>query len=189
MASSSPERHDRGTMARTAVGFSVHTGWAAMVAVGGVRKPEVLARQRVALVAGNRFVYHAAMDIELAAAARQIAAAAKEAERSAFQAIDLVRAEHAVGRCAIVASPSSPPDELAAIVRAHPLIHTAEGALYRDAILAAASRHRLQVELFPPKTLSADAAELAEAGRGIGPPWGKDQKLAALAAWRMLRAG
>jgi hypothetical protein len=99
-----------------------------------------------------------------------------------------LRAEHAVGRCAIVASAGSPPDELAAIVRAHPLIHTAEGALYRDAILAAASRHRLPVELFPPRTLAADAAEMAEAGRGIGPPWGKDQKLAALAAWRMLRA-
>jgi hypothetical protein len=174
-------------MARVAVGFSVHTGWAAMVAIGGGRKPEVLMRERLALVAGNRFVYHAAAEMELRAAARLVAAAAKEAQENAFDAIDQLRKNHALDGCAVVAGPAAPPDDLAAIVRAHPMIHTAEGALYRDAILAAAARHRLAAELFPPKTLPADAAEVADAGRGIGPPWGKDQKLAALAAWRMLR--
>jgi hypothetical protein len=127
------------------------------------------------------------VDIELEVATRLIAAAAREAERSAFIAIEEAKAQHAVSRCAVVASVASPPDELAAIVRAHPLLHTAEGALYRDATLAAAGRHRLPAELFPPRTLAADVGDIAEAGRGIGPPWGKDQELAALAAWRMLR--
>lgn len=174
-------------MARVAVGFSVHTGWAVMVAIGGPRKPEVLLRERVTLVAGVRFVYHAAVDMELRAAARLVAAAVKEAQESAFEAIAGLRKQHTLDGCAVVAGPAVPPDDLAAIVRAHPMIHTAEGALYRDAILAAAARHRLAAEVFPPKTLPADAAEVADAGRGIGPPWGKDQRLAALAAWRMLR--
>jgi len=174
-------------MARVAVGFSVHTGWAAMVVVGGTRTPEVVTRERVALVAGVRFVYHAAVEMDLRAAARAVAAAAKEAQESAFAAIDELRKQHSVGGCAVVAGPATPPDDIAAIVRAHPMIHTAEGALYRDAIVAAAARLRLPVELFPPKTLPADGAEVADAGRGIGPPWGKDQRLAALAAWRMLR--
>ena len=176
-----------GNMARVAVGFSVHTGWAAMVAIGGARKPEVLLRERLTLVTCERFVYHAAVDMELRAAARLVATAAKQAQESAFEAIDRLRKDHSVDGCAVVAGPAVPPDDLAAIVRAHPMIHTAEGALYRDAILAAAARHRLAAEVFPPKTLPADAAEMADAGRGIGPPWGKDQRLAGLAAWRMLR--
>jgi hypothetical protein len=174
-------------MSHVALGFSVHTGWAAMVAVGGARKPRILLRERLALVAGVRFVYHAAVEMDLGAAARAIDAAAKEAEESAFAAIARLRKEHSLDRCAVVAGPAIPPGDLAAIVRAHPMIHTAEGALFRDAILAAAARHRLAAELFPPRTLPADAGEVADAGRGIGPPWGKDQRLAALAAWRMLR--
>src|SRR4051812_41051027 len=126
-------------MARVALGFSVHTGWAVMVAIGGARKPEVLLRERVALVGGVRFVYHAAGDMDLKAAARAIAAAAKESEQTAFEAIDKLRKEFSLSGCAVVAGPAIPPGELADIVRAHPMIHTAEGALYRDAILAAAA--------------------------------------------------
>jgi hypothetical protein len=49
--------------ARAAIGFSVHTGWAAAVAVGGpAEAPEVLARARLELLREEdgvvRFVFH-----------------------------------------------------------------------------------------------------------------------------------
>ncbi|MFL5249282.1 MAG: hypothetical protein ACJ79V_15805, partial [Myxococcales bacterium] len=64
------------------------------------------------------------------------------------------------------------------ILAAHPRIHTAEGCFYRDVFREACP---VRVLLVPPSSL--DAATIGKIAR---PPWGRDQKLAALAAWAVL---
>src|SRR5262249_6175684 len=57
-----------GAMKRAGVGFREHTGWAAMVALGGrVHAPVVVARRRYELCEDDlpRAVYHAARPLDL----------------------------------------------------------------------------------------------------------------------------
>jgi len=105
-----------------------------------------------------------------------------------------------VTSCAVVAKDGAMPASLEQITAAHPRIHTAEGCFYRDALLAAAQALGLVARVLPPKELESAAATvmglgraqvpglLTDAGRIVGRPWGKDQKMAALAAWIMLGA-
>src|SRR5207248_5057360 len=62
-------------MKRAGIGFREHTGWAAMVALGGgVTAPVVLARNRYELSEGDlpRAVYHAARQLDLENAGRLV---------------------------------------------------------------------------------------------------------------------
>jgi hypothetical protein len=68
--------------------------------------------------------------------------------------------------------------ELAAILRAHTLIHLAEGELYRRAIVAAAEDEGWRVAT-PARPSLPDLPK-------PGPPWGKDQRAAAARAWSAL---
>ena len=82
----------------------------------------------------------------------------------------------------------------------HPLLHTAEGRLFRDALVQASKHCRLpafgvkEKEIYARGTaelgLPADdlKARLTEMGLGIGPPWTQDEKLSALVAWLALAA-
>ena len=70
--------------------------------------------------------------------------------------------------------------ELEQVLASHPRLHTAEGCLYRDVFRDAC---KVPAQIVPPASL--DASKL---GKLAGPPWGKDQKLAALAAWKVLKA-
>jgi hypothetical protein len=100
--------------------------------------------------------------------------------------------------CAIVANRAPMPAELDEIVGAHPRIHTAEGLFYRDALCSGARALGLTPIVIAPRELDAHAAKtigvrpseiarlLIAAGRAVGRPWAKDQKMAALAAWSIL---
>ncbi len=184
-------------MAGAALGFSVHTGWAAAVVVAGTpRAPRVLARERVELASRDRFVYHAAAEIELARAEELVARAGASAAARAADAIRRLSGEHGVRACAVVASGAPAPgiDPLATILRSHALIHAAEGRLYRDALLAGAEQAGVAATAFAARALAeiaagalgADARLVDAAGKALGPPWGKDQRTAALAAWVVL---
>ncbi len=88
-------------------------------------------------------------------------------------------------------------DEILAV---HFRMHKAEGELFREALSRAVEACGLELARIPEKrldehaarTLRAPAARLvetaAELGRSVGPPWGRDQKEAALAAWAALRS-
>jgi len=90
------------------------------------------------------------------------------------------------------------PPSLARILPSHSLLHAAEGELFRDAVVAAAESHQITVLRPPPGDLVVRAAQklghseqmvvttLAEMGRRLGPPWRRDEKDAALAAWLSL---
>jgi hypothetical protein len=88
---------------------------------------------------------------------------------------------------------------LAGILASHPLLHTAEGEMFRDALRRGAERCGLRVCAVRQRDAYDHAAEMlgmkaagvrdriAALGREVGPPWSEDQKLAAVAAWVFLR--
>jgi hypothetical protein len=73
-------------------------------------------------------------------------------------------------------------------------MHKAEGVLFRDSLARAATACGLKLLLVPEKELDEYAERvlaismnslrktIASLGKSVGPPWGKDQKDAALAA-------
>jgi hypothetical protein len=191
---------------KAALGFSVHTGWAACVIAGGsVREPRLLARERVEILGdADRFVFHAAAEMSPADGRRSVARCEKIANERAGaalgQLLDRARAAGlAVRACAIVAKDGAmaPFEE---IVAAHPRIHTGEGRFYRDVLRSACEARGLAARVIPPAqveaaagramrtTPAALAAELAAVARAVGRPWARDQRLAALAAWTVLLA-
>ncbi len=87
--------------------------------------------------------------------------------------------------------------ELKSILASHALIHTAEGAFYREAIAAACAARRIAVHRVRERELDGECEVLAvslaaarqrfaQFGRQLGAPWTQDEKLSALGAWLTL---
>lgn len=182
------------------------TGWAVLVTVGGGDDdgPVVVDRRRAELVEGpGRFVYHLAAELppaEAEAVASEAGAAAAAAAATALA--DVVRAaeaaDHRLARAVVVGPPGNGVGPVAEAVRTHTTIHTAEGELYRSAVRAACRASGLVVDHVPARELAdraaltlgrppeAVAATVARLGRELGPPWRRQHKDAALAAWMSL---
>src|SRR3981189_31278 len=137
-------------MKQAAVGFRVHSGWAAMVAVS-VEKgaPVVLARQRVHLVETFTYEfrqpYHTAEKMLEGQAREFIVRMQAEARRLAYGAIRELQSrtqEQGVKltRCGLLLASGRPLPALEKILASHALIHTADGELFREAILHASNR-------------------------------------------------
>ena len=178
---------------QTALGFRAHSGWAAMVAVAGtVDKPRVLDRSRIVIadaeLSGSRQPYHAAAELPFAEAEVLVRTAIESSRALAREAIgDAIRSlekkGHTITRAAILKGSARPLPDLRRILAAHPLIHTAEGEMFRDALAWAAGQCGLQVTMAKEKELDPDVLRrLDSLGRLIGPPWTQDQKYATLAA-------
>src|SRR4029077_2851592 len=96
---------------------------------------------------------------------------------------------------AILIGSGRPLPPLDVILRSHPLVPTAEGELYRDAVARACESLGLRVVRLPAKELEKRArsalstsesrmrAQLDAAGKASGRPWGAEQRECALAAW------
>jgi hypothetical protein len=79
-------------------------------------------------------------------------------------------------------------------------MHKAEGVLFRDALVHAANECKIKSVEVPEKDIlryvenkqktptSKLSSQLSALGKAAGPPWGKDQKEAALAAMFVLRS-
>jgi hypothetical protein len=193
------------SLVRATLGFSVHTGWAAMIAVAGPPKsPAILDRRRVEMMGDDpvnpRFVYHyAAESLAPSAAERFVGRAVEQSRDNAVTAIEAAIAELRKKNYDIVASGiivGNRPLEakLSDILKGHSLIHTAEGELFRVAIKSASLRLKIPVteirarDLEPraAKVLGIPSAKIKERldaiGRAAGRPWSKDQKTSLLAA-------
>ena len=197
------------TAATAAIGFSPHSGWAAMVVLGGpAAAPSLLARSRVPLIddhdPDSKQPYHAVefLCVEEAtgrldgymAVATGMAQAALRAQFEELKGRDI--SVKAVG---IVDSSSRKQVALPSILASHALIHAADGDHFRNALHAAAEHCSLQVCRIPARSLEAHAGTclrmpldrildiVNKLGREQGPPWGADQKKAALLAWTLLR--
>lgn len=181
-----------------ALGFRTHTGWAAVVVVA--EGWQVLERRRITFEPNvTRFIYHRAAEIPLDDALTLIGDARNQtvsaAKRELGELLASMTLHGTTIRAACVPGGNTRlPESLADILAAHSRIHAAEGSFYRDALAEAAVRQGLGVVRVPERDLWRLAASalgfneqelrdrLVEIGKRLGPPWGEDQKLAALAA-------
>jgi hypothetical protein len=195
-------------MKNAAVGFRVHSGWSALVAVSFEGKePVVLRRGRVELVEGFRREfkqpYHSAEKMPFEEGRELISRVKEEAERLACRALREAQAElEKEGRrlvgCGLLLASGRPLPDLQSILASHALIHTAEGELFREALAAACARCELRVFRVREKQVVGEAARMLRStdaavlkritalGRPLGSPWSQDEKFAALAAWLAL---
>jgi hypothetical protein len=160
-----------------ALGISPHTGWAACVVVGGTPDKPIIVANQVVRYADNaeRFCYHAAAGMDRAAVESWLVDVRRRAVRRARLQLAPLCAQATV--CAIAANDRLL-ESIDYVLAAHPRIHTAEGCFHRDVLREACT---IPVEFVTPSSL--DPAAL---GKITGPPWGRTQKLAALAAWSLL---
>jgi hypothetical protein len=160
------------------MGISVHTGWGACVVVGGsLARPEIVSNDVIDILGDSeRFCFHMAAEMKRAAAENWIADARRKAVANARRALLPLFAKN-VSACAIVAKDGEVGD-LETVLASHPRIHTAEGCFYRDVLLDACT---IPVRVIPPSSLDP-----SKVGKLAAPPWGRDQKLAALAAWAVM---
>ena len=192
-----------------ALGFRAHSGWAALVAIGGpIESPSVIDRRRIELADPKtpRPVqpYHMAREMGLKEAAQYLKRFAHDSKLLAQQAlrdeIDRLReGGYRVVNCGIPTGSGRLPATLEATLASHPAVHTAEGELFREALIRACESLWVPVLSIGERYLLERGAKdfkisvkdlhgrLTELGQSVGPPWGQDQKLAALVAWLALR--
>jgi hypothetical protein len=161
-----------------AIGISVHTGWAACVVVGGaLPSPAIIASEMIDLLDDSeRFCFHMAAQMKRDEAGKWLASVRDKAIANARQAFARLPVQKA-SVCAIVAKDGDA-GSLDRIFASHPRIHTAEGCFYRDVLRETSP---LPVHLVPPAALDP-----GRIGKLAPPPWGRDQKLATLAALRVM---
>jgi hypothetical protein len=192
-------------MKQAAIGFRVHSGWSAMVAVR-VEKgaPTVLHRERVHLVETFTYrfrqPYHTAEKMELADGREFISRVQAAARTFAYRAIHKLQLRleergYQLSRGALLLASGRPLPELERILASHALIHTADGELFRECLLHASARCGLGVVCIKERELLEQAAKalrvpcrrllarVAALGRPFGAPWSQDEKFATLAAW------
>ena len=193
---------------RIALGVAPHSGWAAVVGIAEADgRPEVMVRERIEMADAHdgeaKQPYHAVEDVPVAEARKRLARYAAAAESRAHTAIrrivdGLERDRHRVIGVGILDSAGRKGESLEAVLASHALIHTADGNHFRDAIAAAAARCGLAVSRVRARDLEPQASgavgspvealheTVKQLGRSVGPPWGADQKAAALLAWLLL---
>ena len=184
------------------LGLSAHSGWAALVALGRSKhRFELIDRRRIDLVEEEwaKQPYHAAEELEPSEARIVVERGVKAAHKNAKRAIqtEIKRARgngHEVVGCSVLVGEPMPDWTTDQILAVHFRMHKAEGVLFRQAVAEAARSNGLKVLEVPHKRLSQFAeehlksefrkvaAEVTALGKLAGPPWGKDQKDAALAA-------
>ncbi len=174
---------------------------------GSAAAPELLARSRVQLIDAQdpeaKQPYHAVEFLCVEEATGRLDGYMAVATRLAHEAIrgrseQLNRLGIVLRSVGIVDSSSRKQVSLPAILASHALIHAADGDHFRNALFVAAEQCRLEVCRIPAKSLEAHAAKclrrpvnkilgiVNNLGLGKGPPWGADQKKAALLAWTLL---
>lgn len=197
-------------MKSAALGFRAHSGWTAVVALSVSKgAPRVLARQRLHLV--ETFIYkfrqpyHTGERMPLEKAREFISRVEAEARSLAYRAIrelqqTLQEQGYRLTRCGLVLASGRPLPELSHILASHALIHTADGELFRGALLHASARCSLTSKTAKERELLAEASQtlrlkpndltrrIGELGRPLGAPWSQDEKLATLIAWLALAA-
>jgi hypothetical protein len=197
------------SMKPAALGIRPHSGWGALVVVAGSPGAiEIVDRRKILITApsikGASQPYHFAKarfekDQSLSNAESYLAECAAASEQLAWEALREISGEarrlgKAVARCAILLAAGRSLPALPKILASHPLIHTAEGEFFRQALRRAAERLNMEVTGIRERDLDQRAravfgaaatslrGEIAGLGSSLGPPWTADQKNASLAA-------
>jgi hypothetical protein len=188
-----------------ALGLRAHSGWAAAVTVAGSPiKPIILERGRIETaddrIAGSKQPYHFAKELSGETAETLIRRCRESSTLLATRAVSALVTQvrqngfTLVGAGILLAS-GRPLPPLAAILRSHALIHTAEGEFFRDVLVAASKHCSLEVTKVKERDIWETAAKvfglpiadlqqrIGQLGNSVGPPWRQDEKFASLAAW------
>ncbi|PWT80746.1 MAG: hypothetical protein C5B44_04865 [Acidobacteria bacterium] len=185
-----------------AFGLKAHSGWAALVVLGQQNdKYVVVDRRRIELVESEsqKQPYHAAENLRPEAAREVVRRGIAVAQRMARQEMrEAIRRErdrkNEVAGCGVLVSDPMPDWSVEEILAVHFRMHKAEGVLFRDVLVRAANSCELRLVAIPEKQLIDHAitklatsqrdllTQLSTLGKSVGPPWGKDQKEATLAA-------
>jgi hypothetical protein len=185
----------------------MHSGWGVLVAISGVANAiELIDRRRIEItdskVPGARQPYHYAASAEfvgLAEKEKYLADCAAVSEGLTIAAVEELMREletrqyRIVGSAVLLAS-GRPLPAISQILVSHPLVHTAEGEFFRNAVRRACENLKIPVTAIKERDLDArintafgNAANevqrrISTLGRSMGPPWTKDHKNAAFAA-------
>jgi len=193
---------------QAALGIRAHSGWTALVAISlEDGSPQVLWRQPPHLVKTFTYEfrqpYHTAEKRPSAEASGIITRARTEARSLAYRAIQSVRTSlqqlgYELRRSGLLLASGKPLPDLPQILASHPLIHTADGELFREALLHESMRCGLETLSVKENGVFEEASQvlhqkpdvlvrrLAGLGAGLDPPWAQDEKLSALIAWLSL---
>jgi len=193
-----------GRLTPAAIGFRVHSGWAVVVVVtGSPRAPSVLDRRRIEIadraIQGSVQPYHFAKELGLKKAESFLKRCADSscalAHAALHKAIDDLGGAHEVVGCGILLGSGRPMTTLEATLASHAAIHSAEGELFREALIRASEQFGLSCQGVREKELYMVAAakfglpsddlhrRVNELGKSLGPPWTQDEKGAALVGW------
>jgi hypothetical protein len=197
-------------MKPAALGFRVHSGWTALIAVALEKnQPIILVRQRPHLVATFSYTfrqpYHTAEKMTLGEAKTFLDQQRDEARVLALSALRSAQTEAAhqgyeITRAALLLASGRPLPELPKILASHSIIHTADGEFFREALLHGCTRANLPVTKLKDRELLATASKslrrnpaalarfINDLGKPLGSPWTQDEKFATLAAWLALRS-
>ena len=180
-------------MSRVALGFKARTGKAILVVLA--EGPKVIERTEVALLPEGEFApYHAAEELEPAAAREHVAKSIATAQRMATAAIRGAAKRYKLCGCGVLIGPGMPDWTTDEILAVHFRMHKAEGELFRDVLVKGAKECGIALSTLPQKSPFDAAAkllgvsrarldaDLAALGKSAGPPWGAHQKEAATAA-------
>jgi hypothetical protein len=195
-------------MKSAAIGFRAHSGWTVLVALSVTQGvPVILARQRIHLVETFTYEfrqpYHTGEKMPVEEAGAFISRVETKAKSLAHRAIrELQKTLQAQGyrltRCGLILASGRALPSLPQILASHALIHTADGELFRGALLHASARCGLATRGTKERELLSEASRtlrldpndlarrVAELGRPLGAPWSQDEKLATLVAWLAL---
>jgi len=200
-------------MKPAALGIRMHSGWGVLVAVsrddGSVR---VVARKRLVVmnsdVPGGNQPYHYAAELlsqgkGLAECEKYIAYCRTVCESMALSTLvdtlqELDKRECRIAGAAVLTAAGRTLPSLSDILTSHPLIHTAEGEFYRNAVRKPCQQLKIPVETIREREVEKHAKStygsgakrvqrnIAALGKSIGPPWTSDHKAAALGALLLL---
>jgi len=183
---------------RIAAGFKAHSGWAALVVLGDSDDGLVVVdRRRIELVDPAdidwaKQPYHAAENLPPAKARQLIDRATASANRIALKEMRAFvkrSTGHEIAGCAVLVGTPMPDWTIEQIRSVHVRMHNAEGVLFPAALARAVEGCEMKVVATPEKELAPNADAtlmIAALGKSVGPPWGKDQKSASLAALAIL---
>lgn len=195
-------RYDSRSFMKVAFGLKAHSGWAVLVVLGMANGDVVVVdRRRIELVEKEwaKQPYHAAESLKPDAARKLVQRGERAARRIAVRemcaAVKRERERKSeVTTCAVLVGDPMPRWSVEEILAVHFRMHQAEGVLFKEALVRAAKTCRLKVVAIPEKLLTLHAEKtlgkpasilvkkIAALGKPVGPPWGKDQKDATLAA-------
>ncbi len=174
-------------------GVVARTGWAVAICLSGLTTaPRFEARGEIDLAPSGLPAqpYHAAADLDLAAAEELVRQVERQAEDAAAAGLRAMAGNRAAGTpilgVAVVVKATSLPHSVADVLRSHAWMHAAEGVLYREAVLAAARQNGWPAHAVEESSLPGAEQTLESLGAVAGRPWRRLEKDAARAAITLL---